>query len=281
MDITKDRPDFQPHKEDHSTPICKVIFYQELKKTIMKVTSYFTISSVLILSLILSTCSTAVASTVEPEKTGLREIQVEHVQMEVGVGSPFPVNVLVSSTWPDLCSQLAETRQTLTDKTITITLQTGPADPDCPPDHLGLPFAIALPLNMVELPAGGYTISVNGTSTNFDWQQGGTTPTVPMMDPAVIDQVEVEIGVGSPIPVSVNVSGNFPDTCAQVREVTQELTEDEIWITILTTTPKEGEACIQDSLPFRMSIPLNIVNLPDGEYNVFVNGVGATFNVGS
>lgn len=247
----------------------------------MKVKNFFAISTILILSLIFSACSSAVASIGETENTGLREIQIEHVQMEVGVGSPIPVNVKVSGNWPDLCSQLTESRQTITDKTINITLLSGPADPDCPPDHIGLPFSIAIPLNIVELPVGVYTVTVNGTSTDFDWQQGGTTPTVPMMDPAAIDQVEIEIGVGSPIPVSVNVSGNFPDTCAQVGEVTQELQGQDIWMTILTTTPKEGNECIQDSLPFRMNIPLNIVNLPSGEYNVFVNGVGATFTLGS
>lgn len=247
----------------------------------MKVKTFLVISTILLLSLILGACSSAVASTGETENTGLREIQVEHVQMEVGVGSPIPVNVLVSGTWPDLCSQLTETRQSITDDSIDITLLSGPTDPDCPPDHVGLPFSIAIPLNMVELPVGAYTVTVNGTSTDFDWQQGETTPTVYMMEPAVIDQVEVEIGVGSPIPVSVIVSGNFPSTCAQIGEVNQELQGQEIWINILTTTPNEGEACIKDSLPFRMNIPLNIVNLHPGEYNVFVNGVGAVIALGS
>lgn len=247
----------------------------------MKVKTFFFINTILLLSLMLSACSTAVASTAELEKTELREIQVENVRVEVGVGSPIPVNVLVSGTWPDLCSQLTETRQSINEYTINITLLSGPADPDCPPDHVGLPFSIAIPLNMVELPEGVYTVSVNGTSTDFDWQQGRTTPTVSMMEPAVIDQVEVEIGVGSPIPVSVNVSGNFPSTCAQIGEVTQELQGQEIWINILTNTPNESDGCIQDSLPFRMNIPLNIVNLPPGEYNVFVNGVGAMIALGT
>ncbi len=243
--------------------------------------NFFVISTYLVLSLILSACIPAVASTGETENTGSREIQVEHVQMEVGVGSPIPVNILVSGTWPDLCSQLTETRQSITGNTINIALLSGPADPECPPDHVGLPFSIAIPLNIVELPEGVYTVTVNGTSTDFDWQQGGTTPTVTMMEPAVIDQVEVEIGVGSPIPVSVNVSGNFPDTCAQIGELKQEIQGQDIWITILTTTPDEGEACIKDSLPFRMNIPLNVVNLPPGEYNVFVNGVGAMIALGT
>jgi hypothetical protein len=247
----------------------------------MKGKNFFAISTFLILSLLLSACVSAVASTDETEDTGSREIQVEHVQMEVGVGSPIPVNVVVSGTWPDLCSQLTETRQSITDNTINIMLLSGPADPECPPDYVGLPFLIAIPLNMVELPAGVYTITVNGTSTDFDWRQGETTPTVSLMEPAVIDQVEVEIGVGSPIPVSVDVSGNFPSTCAQIGEVTQELQGQEIWINILTNTPNESNGCIQDSLPFRMNIPLNIVNLPPGEYNVFVNGVGAVIALGT
>jgi len=52
------------------------------------------------------------------------------------------------------------------------TLLATPADPACPPDYLGLPFGMAIPLNVVELPVGTYTVVANGVSTTFEWTPG-------------------------------------------------------------------------------------------------------------
>lgn len=98
----------------------------------------------------------------------VREIPVLDVAIDVGVGSPIPVDAFVSGQWPDLCAQIAEIRQRLDGYTFEITLLASDADPACPPDNLGLPFRIAIPLNVVELPEGTYTVTVNGFSTTFE-----------------------------------------------------------------------------------------------------------------
>ncbi len=103
-----------------------------------------------------------------PRADDLRPIPIEDVQVEVGVGSPIPVHVNVAGTWPDLCAQLAEVHQTFTDDYIAISLLATPADPGCPPDHLGLPFALAIPINIVEMPEGSYTVDVNGVRATLD-----------------------------------------------------------------------------------------------------------------
>lgn len=163
--------------------------------------------------MILSACqaaATATATDTPAAAADLRAVPVSHVEVQVGVGSPIPVDVFVSGSWPDLCAQLAETQHSLANGRIEISLLATPADPNCPPDHLGLPFRIAIPINFVELPEGAYTVVVNGVSATFDWRQGDTPPSVPVMAPARVDHVEVEIGVGSPIPAHVIVDGNFP-----------------------------------------------------------------------
>jgi hypothetical protein len=66
---------------------------------------------------------------------------------------------------------------------IDIALLATPADPDCPPDYVGLPFRIAIPINVVELPAGSYTATVNGVTTTFD---------VPVQPPAMGDAATEE-----------------------------------------------------------------------------------------
>jgi len=99
----------------------------------------------------------------------LREIPVADVNVQIGVGSPIPVSALVSGSWPDLCAQLAEMHQEIKGSTVEIRLLATPKDETCPPDMLGLPFGIAIPFNMVELPEGEYTVTVNGVSTTFGW----------------------------------------------------------------------------------------------------------------
>jgi hypothetical protein len=37
-----------------------------------------------------------------------------------------------------------------------------------PPDYVGLPFRFELPLNIVEMPQGTNTVTVNGVSTSFE-----------------------------------------------------------------------------------------------------------------
>ena len=102
-----------------------------------------------------------------PAAAGLRPITVANVTVDVGVGSPIPVDAFVSGEWPDLCAQLAQITQRVEGKTFDITLLATAADPACPPDFLGLPFRIAIPINVVELPEGQYTVTANGATTTL------------------------------------------------------------------------------------------------------------------
>jgi hypothetical protein len=104
-------------------------------------------------------------------KSDLRPLTVEAVSIKVGVGSPIPVEIVTSGTWPDLCAQLARAEMRIDGYKITVNLQASAEQAGCPPDFLGLPFRVAVPLNVVELPAGTYTVSAGGASTTFAWPQ--------------------------------------------------------------------------------------------------------------
>ena len=71
-----------------------------------------------------------------PQASSLRPIAVEAVQVEIGVGSPIPVDVFVSGTWPDLCAQLAEMTQRIADSKIEIETPGNPGQAGLP---AGLP----------------------------------------------------------------------------------------------------------------------------------------------
>ena len=103
---------------------------------------------------------TAPASQYQP-------VIVDQVEVEVGVGSPILVEIVASGTWPDLCAQIASVETNINEFNIDITVLASSVE-NCHPDNLGLPFRFAIPLNIVEMEAGTYTITVNGTSNTLD-----------------------------------------------------------------------------------------------------------------
>jgi hypothetical protein len=105
-----------------------------------------------------------------------------------------------------------------------------------------------------------------------------TTSPASSHDQAVpVDHVEVEVGVGSPIPVNVIVDGSFPDTCAQIGEIKQRVENFNVQITLSTISRSDSE-CARDPLPFRVRVPLNAIALSKGEYTISANGMSTTFN---
>ncbi|HTP08735.1 MAG TPA: hypothetical protein VMP08_10815 [Anaerolineae bacterium] len=104
----------------------------------------------------------------------LPEMKVQDVQIQIGVGSPIPLDAFISAELPDICAQLAEVKVTQKDFTFDITLRVTPGThEECFRDTL--PFRMVVPLNMLNQPAGTYTVNVNGASTKFQWP---TQPTV-------------------------------------------------------------------------------------------------------
>jgi hypothetical protein len=91
-----------------------------------------------------------------------------------------------------------------------------------------------------------------------------------------VHDVQLKIGVGSPIPVDAFISAELPDTCAQLAEV-KMARKDFLFEITMSVTPGTREECMRDTLPFRMYVPLNMVNLPEGTYTAVVNGVSTTF----
>ncbi len=92
-----------------------------------------------------------------------------------------------------------------------------------------------------------------------------------------VNDVQMQIGVGSPIPVNAFISGELPDTCAQLAQVKVTQKDFAFDITLSVTPGTRGE-CFRDTLPFRMDVPLNMVNQPEGTYTVNVNDLSTTFS---
>lgn len=213
-------------------------------------------------------------------------VTVDQVEVEVGVGSPIPVHVIVSGRLPDPCSQVEHTEIKQDGSNFIITLFAtpdvgGPAVDGCIKD--AIPFKMGIPLNMIDLPAGSYSVTVNGSRADFKLDTANSTSSLPTADtPFVkddikVDSVNIDIGVGSPIPVHAIVSANLPNACAQLGEVRVHREGTTFFVRLVAYAPAQTE-CNPDTLPFRLEVPLNIIDLPEGPYEVNVNGVTASFD---
>lgn len=94
---------------------------------------------------------------------------------------------------------------------------------------------------------------------------------------AKIDFAEVEVGLGSPTPVTITIDVSYPNTCSQISDVTQTFVKDGniTNIKIEIRVADMGEICTEFPQSFRMVMPINASGLPKGVYSVEVNGVDA------
>ena len=209
-------------------------------------------------------------------------VAVDQVEVEVGVGSPIPVHAVISGNLPDSCAQIEFVQLLQDEMNFHITLSSIPSDAeDCIQDTL--PFRIRLPLNVIGLPAGGYSVDVNGSRADFTLVTGTSASVLPTVnsrfykDDVQVDDIKVVIGKGSPIPVHAIVSLTLPNSCAQLGEIRLHRDETTFFVRLISYVI-EGKDCKTDSIPFRLDVPLNVVNLPAGLLEVNVNGVVARFD---
>jgi hypothetical protein len=271
---------FLPHSD--------LIFSKEYAMKI-KYLIFFT----LILILVLNACAPIIpgAAGEQPPAeietqpaAGYQPVQVDQVQAEIGVGSPIPVQVNVTGNLPDSCAQIELVQQKQEGSHFEIAMSTIPSNAEgCTLARDTLPFRMMIPLNITNLPAGSYTVEVNGVGADFQLETGNTTSSQPAADTVIrkddiqVDSVNVEIGVGSPIPVHAIVGLSLPNSCAQLGEIRLHREDKTFYVRLIADITERAD-CREDSIPFRLEIPLNIVNLPDGPYEVNVNGVSVSFD---
>jgi hypothetical protein len=142
------------------------------------ITSFFVIAMILLMGI--TACSSTLGAPDEPTEGDLRPIQVDAARVEIGVGSPTPVDIFVSGSWPGRCAQEPQVNQTINGNRITIEILASPGSEDCPPAQMDLPFEMVIPLDMVGMPQDTnttYTLDVNGVETTFYFSQ--TDPEIP------------------------------------------------------------------------------------------------------
>ena len=83
--------------------------------------------------------------------------------------------------------------------------------------------------------------------------------------------------MGSPIPVNAIVSGKLLLACAQLGEVRVHHGDASFFIRLVVYLAAQTDNA-EEHIPFRLEIPLNIVNLPEGSSDGNINGATASFD---
>ena len=245
--------------------------------------------AIAIVALVLGGCQvdepTATAPSVAQAIHG--EAQVEHIEILILESMPMQVRVVATGNLPDGCTEIDQATSRREGNVLFTTITTRrPADVAC--TEALVPFEESFSLDVEGLPAGVYTVNVNGVTGTFEFtvdnvSQEPDTGT----EPGARDVITREAGIGSiaiqimesmPVQVSVMAKGLFPDGCTKIDQIMQEREGTTFLVTITTARPT-GAMCTQAVVPFEETFRLDVENLPAGVYTVDVNDVTDTFEL--
>lgn len=105
-------------------------------------------------------------ATAVVEDTGPREVEIETVEILLLESFPVQVNVIVSGNLPNACWTLNDPRPRREGNTFVVSLVASRL-PDEVCNEALVPFDQVVPLDVEGLPAGTYSVTVNGTTDTF------------------------------------------------------------------------------------------------------------------
>mgnify|MGYP003450627653 CR=1 len=96
---------------------------------------------------------------------------------------------------------------------------------------------------------------------------------------AVVKDIDIRMKESFPVQVDVVVKGEFPDSCYEVGDISQQIIEKTFRVNLEVRKLKDSDVmCTQSIEEFEKVIPLqNVVGLSAGEYIVNVNGLEKRF----
>ncbi len=97
-----------------------------------------------------------------------------------------------------------------------------------------------------------------------------TPPPLIELGRAPVRDLEILLLEGPVVDARVVARGDLPDTCTILENVATDR-EGQLFTVILTTRRTAGAGCLARPVPFERVIPLNLVGLPAGDYQVQVN----------
>ena len=91
---------------------------------------------------------------------------VEEIEIVILESFPVQIHVIASGNLPDPCTEISEVLQEREGNTFFVTIKTHRSPGFC--IQVLTPFEEIIPLDVYGLPAGTYTVDVNGLQGTFD-----------------------------------------------------------------------------------------------------------------
>ena len=192
----------------------------------------------------------------------IRPANVNSVTIEQRDGGTVAV---VQGEHPDACAQVGPSIQTVEGDTIKVGLALAPTSPDMICAQVITPYTEVVPLDTRGLPPGSYQANVNGVSAPVEI--GSQAAAEPAAQSAPVASVESEQRGDSAVLV---ISGDMPDPCYEVGEVTKRVEDGSISVDVGMTPPAPDIVCAQVITPYTVEVPIE-VRLEPGEYTDIVN----------
>ena len=206
---------------------------------------------------------TPVPTPAEPTGNVVNGIAVvESLEIRILESFPVQVHVVASGNLPDGCTTVDEATQIREGNTFEVTITTvRPADAFC--TQALVPFEEVIPLEVVGLEAGTYTVIVNGVSDSFTLDVDNVLPdSASRPDEAIL---LLEPGPGSSVTSPVHVAGEANPTFEQSL-VVQISDEDGI---VIATVPTQIQADTGQRGPFSVDVPFSVVSDQPGRISIF------------
>jgi len=205
---------------------------------------------------------------------------VDGIDIRIMESFPVQVNVAVWGNLPDGCTEIDEAQVQREGNLFRITLTTRrPADRLC--TEALMPYEHVIPLDVYGLPAGDYTVDVNGVMGTFTLEidnmppeESDTSGGQILYDLAPVTGVEAHVLSAAPPKVEIVIRGYLPDACTEINSISERLEGSVIRVTVETHRPADL-ICAQVIEDFEVHHTLT--SIPGrGTYIVDVNGTAQT-----
>lgn len=216
---------------------------------------------------------------------------VEEIEVLIPDSPPAQLAVIVRGHLRDGCTEIDAIRQTFDADTDTFSIDiTTVRDADAMCTLALVPFEERVSLDAGPLPAGTYTVNVNGIIDTFTLDRRTAPPVddeiAPSPDPSLtygtadVEEIHVRIRESDPVQVAVVIRGYLRDGCTEVHAIRQrfDVATDTFYVDIATARPTDA-ICILVLQELEERVTLDVAGLPGGTYTVDVNGVTDTFTL--
>src|SRR4029078_11477868 len=97
-------------------------------------------------------------------------------------------------------------------------------------------------------------------------------------DQALVEELTVQVTGSAPVQINAVLRGFLRDGCTVIDSYDQVREGQTIRLSLTTSRPTDA-MCTMALVPFEQIIPLNVVGLPAGEYDVRINELVAPFTL--